>query len=555
MPKRKYSTNKKVRQIRTIESSEKEDHVQAVFIPNPDDSGESDCDSSHSDESDLSTDNDSDVDCFDFQQFQSFRKVSELYNANQNKLEDGHTYHWIDGETEYNDDLSNDILLSEADKKNILACSPTDLFEMFFSKSLKKHILDATSEHGYDLASNRLDTFLGVIIFTIFNKRLSQRDYWSTNPLMRSDPVVAAMGRREFEKIKSCIKYHRLDDENANDKIWRVRRIMDIFNENIKRFGFFCSALCVDEMMLKFYGQISFKQFIKSKPIRFGIKQWALCSSNGYLFHCQIYCGKNDKDDFLPNCAQGSRVVMQMLQKFLTDTSPRNILKYHIYFDNLFCCPDLLVHLKKLNLRATGTVRKNRIEVSNDIDAKSPKGTSKGKYDQNSGINFVTVIDSKPVSILSTAAGITPVSNVKRYNKEVKEKVTINFPNAFKIYNKFMGGVDLHDQHCNKLAPIVRSKKWTWVIFIRLLQAAITNATVLYNSANEKGKNLGTKDFALKISEQYLNSKKTTNNKHNLETTVHKRNCSKKHCNARTYKSCKECKAYFCIKCFQETHD
>ncbi|XP_043271229.1 piggyBac transposable element-derived protein 2-like [Venturia canescens] len=468
MPKRKRPLNvRRVRRINTVENVEKNDHEEITFIPNPEDSGESDCndgnDSSSSiDRSDTSTDDEGDEDHHTIQPVQSYRKVSENYNVNQKNLEDGHEYRWVDGEAKYNDDLLNIVLPSEKDKKNILASSPTDLFEMFFSETLKKYIIDATTEHGYQLTRDRLDKFLGVIIFTTFNKRLSQRDYWSTNPLLKSDVVMSALSRQEFKRIKSHIKYHKLDDENGNDKIWRVRHIMDIFNENIKRFVFFCTALCVDEMMLKFYGQISFKQFIKSKPIRFGIKEWALCSSNGYLFHCEIYCGKNNNDDFLPNCAQGSRVVMRMLQKFLLDIPPRKVLQYHIYFDNLFCCPDLLVHLKKLNLRATGTVRKNRIKETNDIDAKAPRGTFKVKHDQNSGINFITVVDSKPVSILSTAAGITPVSDVTRYDKNAKEKKTISFPNAFKVYNSFMGGVDLQDQYCHKLIPIVRSKKWTY---------------------------------------------------------------------------------------------
>ena len=172
----------------------------------------------------------------------------------------------------------------------------------------------------------------------MFNKRLSQRDYWSSKALLRSD-VTSAMGRREFETIKSnikfhkpddeyakdkwrsnfcgnnCvivflfsklkiadanIKFHKPDDEYAKDKAWRVRQIMNIFNQNIKTFGYFCTALSIDEMMINFYGKISFKQFIRGKPIRFGIKKWALCGSNCYLFRIDIYCGRNEKVDLLP---------------------------------------------------------------------------------------------------------------------------------------------------------------------------------------------------------------------------------------------------------------
>ena len=111
--------------------------------------------------------------------------------------------------------------------------------------------------------------------------------------------------------------------------------------------------------------------------------------------------------------------------------------------------------------------------------------------------NFVTVMNSKAVSILSSAAGVTPTSNVSRYDEEAKEKTALPFPNAFKVYNTFMDGVDLHDQHCNNLISIIRANKWTWIIFIGLIQASITNATVLYNSVSKK--KLGPKHFAMEI--------------------------------------------------------
>ena len=138
------------------------------------------------------------------------------------------TYRWIDGEAKFDDDSSHNVLLSQTDKNIILAGSPRNLFEKLFSKTLKKYIIDATAEHEYGLTPHRLDTFLSVIMFTMFNKRLSQRDYWSTSPLLRSDPVLSAMGRRKFVEIKSHIKCHKFDTENANDKIQHVRHIIFI---------------------------------------------------------------------------------------------------------------------------------------------------------------------------------------------------------------------------------------------------------------------------------------------------------------------------------------
>ena len=44
--------------------------------------------------------------------------------------------------------------------------------------------------------------------------------------------------------------------------------------------------------MIPYYGKHYAKQFIRGKPIRFGFKNWALCTSSGYMMAFDIYVGK-----------------------------------------------------------------------------------------------------------------------------------------------------------------------------------------------------------------------------------------------------------------------
>lgn len=529
------------------EITENENHDECLFIPGLDDSGESDNDGSgDEDELDENVVNDSTV------QYpsRSYSGVYDDYNNTQKKLEEAHEYVWKEGEKVYNHSLQNEIFFSEPDKRKISNSSPAEIFEFFFSPELKNYLIEATKENGYELSLTDLDTFLGIIIFSTYNKRPAQRDYWSTDPFLRSDIVCNSMSRDKFEKIKSSLKCSQLEDKNESDRVWRVRAITEIFNKNIKMFGYFCTAFSIDEMMVKYFGRCALKQFIRGKPIRFGIKLWALCSSFGYLFHFDIYCGKNETIERLANCALGSRVVMQMLEHMLKSSSPRKLGLNHIYFDNLFCSPDLLVHLKKVGLQATGTVRENRVNTKNVVDKKAPKGTYVVQHDQSSGINFITVQDSKPVSILSTAAGVSPLGAVKRYSKTDKQKKEIAFPNAFKNYNQFMGGVDLHDQYCNKVLPIFRSKKWTWNILMRIIQASITNATVLWNTV-QPDKKQGIKEFAIEISKHYL--QRVSLKTHELAKGTKRSYCSE--CKVRSWRSCEKCNdKYFCEPCLKKKH-
>lgn len=52
--------------------------------------------------------------------------------------------------------------------------------------------------------------------------------------------------------------------------------------------------LSIDESMIPHCGKHYAKQYIRGKPIRFGFKNWALNTSNGYMLQFDIYMGKNE---------------------------------------------------------------------------------------------------------------------------------------------------------------------------------------------------------------------------------------------------------------------
>lgn len=514
---------------------------ELVAIPNPDNSG-------------CSSDSDSDFESNDHLSSITYKQASENYTDNQCKLEGDHQYKWMVGEKSYPNETEDKLLLTDGVKKSIQKSEPIQLFEKFFCMEMKTYIIDSCKENGFELQLDDLNTFIGIIIVSSFNKRKSQRDYWSSDPFLLCEVVSSAMQRDTFEKIKSELKYSMPKDNDPSDKAWRVRKLLQLFQRNIRQFGLWKTALSVDEMMAKSYARTSLKQFIRGKPIRFGLKFWGLCTADGYLLNLDLYCGKNSSiGDKLGKCALGSRVVMELLDPFLKSIPPKKISQFHLYCDNFFTNFDLLVHLKKLGLQCTGTIRENRVKEKNVIDKKSPRGTYVVKHDQNSGINYITIVDSKPVSIASTAAGVTPLLPSKRFSSSAHSKIEIPFPQAFHLYNKFMGGVDVHDGHCNNLLPSIRSKKWTWVVFIRFIQAAIVNSVVIFNATGDKTKKIGSKQFAISIAKYYLERGKLKRNKAH-DTFRHSKQARCSICPIRTYTYCKDCNAYFCSACMKAKH-
>lgn len=151
-----------------------DNHDQIVFLPNADDSGDSD---------QLESDLDDNAEADDFEAFDdtlpriSYQKSIENYREDQQKLEERHSYVWVNGEKVYDNDVQNEILLTDAQKTKIRNSQPVELFETFFSAAMKNYIVEATKANGYDLTLPELNTFIGIIILSSFNKRKSQRDY------------------------------------------------------------------------------------------------------------------------------------------------------------------------------------------------------------------------------------------------------------------------------------------------------------------------------------------------------------------------------------------
>lgn len=92
-------------------------------------------------------------------------------------------------------------------------------------------------------------------------------------------------------------------EDTGFDKIYRVRQFLDFVLQNSQRLYRLDREVSIDETMVPHKGRLSFKQYIKNKPVRWGIKLWVLCEAKtGYVFNFQVYLGKeNGQAEPTPN--------------------------------------------------------------------------------------------------------------------------------------------------------------------------------------------------------------------------------------------------------------
>lgn len=117
-----------------------------------------------------------------------------------------------------------------------------------------------------------------------------------------------------------------------------------------------------------------------------------------------------------------------------------------------------------------------------------------------------------------------------------------------------MGGVDIFDQYRNDLRITIKSKKWTWQIFKFIIEVALSNAIILWNTCVATEKKINSHDFAIHIADKYLErEERNVYPKHCVKDVEIIRACHKS-CGERTATYCFDCKEHFCRNCYEKTH-
>lgn len=97
------------------------------------------------------------------------------------------------------------------------------------------------------------------------------------------------------------------------DKLAAIRTVWDKWVHRLPLFYNPGYNVPIDEQLMPFRGRCPFRQYIPSKPAKYGIKIWAACdATSSYAWNLQVYTGK--RDGGTPEKNQGMRVVLDMTQ-------------------------------------------------------------------------------------------------------------------------------------------------------------------------------------------------------------------------------------------------
>ena len=155
-----------------------------------------------------------------------------------------------------------------------------------------------------------------------------------------------------------------------------------------------------------------------------------------------------------------------------------SLLRRFLFFcDNFFTSTRLISIMTKKKTLVTGTARVNRIgkcplEAVQNYKKKSQKSFS-SKFNKKHRIFACRWKDNNVVTMLSNQFGAKPTKKAERYSRKQHKKVAVEQPNLIYQYNKFMGGVDLMDNHVANYRISMRGKKWYIPIFLWMMDSHV----------------------------------------------------------------------------------
>ncbi|KAJ8934302.1 hypothetical protein NQ318_000868 [Aromia moschata] len=225
---------------------------------------------------------------------------------------------------------------------------PVQTFEILLDDEVIKLIVEQSNlyalqknNHGFVVRHEEIKIFLGILLLSGYHKLPREPMYWGVDDDVCVPFVASSMSRNIFQEIKRYIHFADNTKLDKSDKMYKMRPLLNLLNKNFRQWGIFHQNLSIDEAMVKYFGHHSGKQFIKGKPVRFGFKDWMLCSSTGYCYNYDTYCGAKQKDSEMDDSLPlGSKVVLDMLQ--CTEEPSDHV----VYFDNYFSSYDLLKTLR-----------------------------------------------------------------------------------------------------------------------------------------------------------------------------------------------------------------
>ena len=249
-----------------------------------------------------------------------------------------------------------------------------DFFNVSFTNDVLENVAKHTNTYGHinivkkrtkysnsdgswkETDADEMRKFIALLIYTGLVETPTNNRYWSTKTLYHCTWARAFMSRDRFKALLGMLHVDSGSEEKEN-KLRKISPFISTLKEKCQALFQPYQQVAVDERIVKSKHRSRIRQYIKNKPVEFGIKLWLLADSkSGYTIDFKVHTGSADRD---PNAAPLSihglgYGVLRNLCKSLEGQG------YHMFFDNYYTSPQLVRDSWEKNVPSCGTAAENR---------------------------------------------------------------------------------------------------------------------------------------------------------------------------------------------------
>nr|XP_023027317.1 piggyBac transposable element-derived protein 4-like [Leptinotarsa decemlineata] len=348
---------------------------------------------------------------------------------------------------------------------------PIDYFRAIFDNNILELIVRETNNYAETVflavgtteksritrwkpvTSAEMLTFVGSLLHTGTIRTNRLQDYWKRHPLFNLQSFSKHMSRDRFLLIMRCLHFAENGPAGVpTDRLHKINPFLNFFNEKMAVLYYPQRELSLDESMVLWRGRLVFRQYIKNKKHKYGIKLYVLTEPCGVILKVLIYTRAMDN---LGGKGHTTKVVLDLMRNYLDSG-------HSLYLDNFYNSFELANELTNRRTYCTGTLnakRKNNPKAV--IDKKLKKGEITGQYSND--IIVGKWKDKREVLYISNEYENNMIEYTDRQNR-AREK-----PTPIYYYNKFMGGVDHQDQLSAYYPCERKSLRWYKQLGIHLI--------------------------------------------------------------------------------------
>lgn len=364
---------------------------------------------------------------------------------------------------------------------------PYDYFRMLFDDIFIENIIKFSNKHAFevlakpdltpksrinkwkDLTAPEFLKFVGLTLHTGTIRLNRVQDYWKKDSLFNLPLFRQVMPRDRYMNIMRCL-YSRNPNHPETSSLDKVKYIVDHFNNTMQQIYYPEKELSLDEAMVLWRGRLYFRQYIKGKRHKYGVKLYSLTESTGLILKFHVYGG--EYDTLVGGVGHTEKIVLHLLREKLNNG-------HSVFMDNFYNGFPLASKLLANQTYCTGTIQLGRLHLPADVvTAKLKKGETIARYAE--GVMIGKWKDKRVVTYLST-----------EYENEMVEFNTrrgtvVNKPLPIIHYNAYMSGVDRADQLLSYYPCERKTLRWYKKIVIHVIQMMLLNAHNLYNKYETK---------------------------------------------------------------------